>query len=55
MMRCKCGAWMIWNSSYSHGIYVTWYSCPICGYDTRDYRQYCQTMWSDHTESEDKE
>lgn len=53
MMRCKCGAWMTWNSDYKYGIFVSWYSCPICGYDTRN--QNYATTWSSHTESEDKE
>jgi len=27
---------MIWNCDYTHGIFVSWYSCPMCGYDTRN-------------------
>ena len=46
MTRCKCGALMIWNSDYSHGIFVSWYTCPICGYDTRNY----QYPTNDHIE-----
>ena len=46
MKRCKCGALMNWFSDYSYGIFVSWYACPICGYDTRNY----QITTSDHTE-----
>ena len=46
MMWCKCGSWMIWHSDYVHGVFVSWYVCPRCGYDTRN----IQYIWSDHTE-----
>jgi hypothetical protein len=49
-MRCKCGCMMIWHSDYISGIFVSWYTCPMCGHDTRDYHNYVQTTWSDHTE-----
>lgn len=49
-MRCKCGCMMIWHSDYVCGIFVSWYTCPMCGHDTRDYHNYVQTTWSDHTE-----
>lgn len=49
-MRCKCGCMMIWHSDYVNGIFVSWYTCPMCGHDTRDYHNYVQTTWSDHTE-----
>ena len=26
---------MIWDSDYKNGIFVSWYYCPLCGYDTR--------------------
>ena len=45
-MRCKCGAYMIWNCDYKYGIFVSWYTCPSCGYDTRN-QQY---IWSDRIE-----
>lgn len=50
-MRCRCGALMTWNCDYKYGIFVSWYSCPMCGYDTRNctYNKY---TWSDHTEME---
>lgn len=32
-MRCKCGCMMIWNCDYIHGVFVSWYSCPMCGYE----------------------
>jgi len=44
-MRCKCGVTMIWNSDYVNGIFISWYSCPMCGYDTRN-QQY---IWSNKT------
>ena len=49
-MKCKCGSFMIWHSDYVCGIFVSWYTCPMCGHDTRDYHNYVQTTWSDHTE-----
>lgn len=53
-MICICGCKMIWNSDYVNGIFISWYTCLSCGYDTRN-QQY---TWSDRTykaESEDKE
>lgn len=45
MMRCKCGCMMTWHSDYVNGTFVSWYTCPSCGYDTRN-QQY---TWSDRT------
>lgn len=52
-MWCKCGCMMMWNIDYISGVVVCWYTCPSCGYDTRQ-----KYIWSDKTyktESEDKE
>lgn len=49
-MRCKCGCMMLWNSDYINGIFVSWYTCPSCGYDTRNQ----QVTWSDRTYKADK-
>ena len=47
---------MNWFGAYFNGVFVSWYVCPICGYDTRNERHY---LTSSHTEpleeSEDKE
>ena len=43
---------MIWNSDYKYGIFVSWYSCPICGYDTRN--QNYATTWSDNTDNKEQ-
>ena len=47
-MRCKCGCTMIWHMDYVNGVAVCWYTCPMCGYDTRN-QQY---TWSDRTYTE---
>ena len=36
---------MIWHMDYINGVAVCWYTCPSCGYDTRN-QQY---IWSDRT------
>lgn len=49
-MICKCGSWMIWNSDYKYGTFISWYSCPNCGYDTRHYQNNVQaTAWNGQT------
>ena len=37
-MRCKCGFQMLWNGDYVNGVFITWYSCPMCGYSTKNQR-----------------
>ncbi len=51
MKCCECGAWMNWFCDYYCGIFVSWYVCPVCGNDTRNYQYTAST----HIESEDKE
>ena len=54
-MHCKCGSYMIWNCDYINGVFITWYSCPFCGHDTRNI-QYSQTNRTEqYKDKEDKD